>query len=151
MNRMALALLTVALSSVAQAQFPTGTWVQRGDTTRFSMTVDRAGSGYRLTYTLIDRKGKVLNPNMLTMVTQLDGKDAVVYDAHGKPTAQTIAVTRIDAHHTHSVMKVNGRVYGTSDAELSGDAKLIKIVNDMSAMGNGVAQAGKKIDYWDKK
>jgi hypothetical protein len=109
------------------------------------MTVEEAGSGWKLTYHISSPKlpGGTMT---LTVVTQLDGKDApVMHD--GKPTGQTMAVKRVDSHHTFTVLKLQGKETGISKSELSSDGKVLKVQNGPS----GSDASEMKEHYWDKQ
>lgn len=149
MKRLAsVALFIFFLCTSAFADSPwKGTWVERKppEQGRQTMTVEEAGSGWKLTY-------KATSPKMagmmvFTVVTQLDGNDAPVM-AGDKPTGQSMAVKRLDSHHTYTVLKFQGKQTGISKSELSPDGKVLKVQN-------GPIDAGpdqmKDVHYWDKE
>jgi hypothetical protein len=84
------------------------------------MTIVEAccGGGRRLTYHL-DING---TETILTVESRFDGSEAVVLTG-GKPSGETKAITRIDDHRTSTVVKMNGKLFGTSKATLSADEK----------------------------
>ncbi len=143
-------LCLVAAAAIAQAQLPTGTWVKRGgDGGRLAMTIEHAGTGFRLTYRIIGDDGRPTGQMLLTLTTQLDGKDAPVM-SNGKPTGETMAIRRVDDAHTQTFLKVNGEPFGTSKSELSRDGKRIKVENTYTR--NALGQApGTVVEYWEKR
>lgn len=149
MKRIAcVALLVVSVCSSASAESPwKGTWVERKpvEQGRQTMTVEESGSGWKLTY-------KATSPKMagvmvFTVVTQLDGKDAPVM-AGDKPTGQSMAIKRVDSHHTYTVLKFQGKETGISKSELSADGKFLTVQNGpVDASPNQMTQ----VRYWDKE
>lgn len=121
-------------------------WVKRS-APPMMMTIEPAGSGIKITYRMLDPKGAPINQSIMTVVSGLDGKDAPTL-VDGKDSGQTIAIRRIDATHTASVLKLQGKEYMKSQSELSPDGRSLKIENDASA-SNPSAQ--KQIEYWDRK
>jgi hypothetical protein len=69
---------------------------------------------------------------------------------NGKPTGETMAIKRVDAHHASTVLKMNGQQFGTSEATLSADGKTLTVRNDLTASGGG-QQAGKHTEIWVKQ
>ena len=149
MKRVAcVALLILSVCSLASAESPwKGTWVERKpvEQGRQTMTVEESGSGWKLTY-------KATSPKMggmmvFTVVTQLDGKDAPVM-AGDKPTGQSMAITRVDSHHTYTVLKLQGKKTGISKSELSADGKFLRVQNGpLDASPDQMTQ----VRYWDKE
>jgi hypothetical protein len=82
----------------------------------------------------------------MTIASPFDGSEAPVLIA-GKPSGETMAIKRIDDHHVFTVLKMNGKPFGTSKATLSPDAKLLTVVNDNSSSGGGQG-AGKTTETW---
>jgi hypothetical protein len=111
------------------------------------LVIEPAGSGVKLTYRMLGPNGAPIGQGAMTIVSGLDGKDAPM-TVDGKDTGQTMAIRRIDAMHTATVMKFQGKVVGTSKSEISPDGKTLTVENDMSAANPG---AGKQMEYWDKK
>ena len=105
------------------------------------------GSGWKFTY-------KVVGPGApgasdTSLLTPLDGKDVPVLIG-GKPSGQTMGITKIDSRHTVNVIKFEGKEIGTSKSELSANGKVIKVETDYPDSNPG-APAGKQIQYWDRK
>jgi hypothetical protein len=119
MRRLAVILFAFALATGACAQVAVGTWVMR-ESPQFSMVVDPIGAGYSITYHIVGSDGKSIT---MTLQTPLDGSETP-FLIGGKPTGQTYAGKRIDSRHTAGVIKMNGKVFGTSKAELSADGRV---------------------------
>ena len=146
MKRIAIAVCLLSAASGAWAQIPVGTWVKRS-TPPMMMTIEPAGPGVKITYRMLDPSGKPIGQSVMTVTTALDGKDVPTL-VDGKETGQTMATRRLDATHTASVLKLQGKEIGTSRSELSSDGKTLKVENDMSAFNPSV---GKQVEYWDKR
>jgi hypothetical protein len=111
-----------------------------------TMTIEACcNGGRRLTYrTEVNGKAAVL-----VLETRLDGKEAPVL-LDGKPSGETMAITRVDAHHATNVLKLNGTQFGTSKATLSADGKTLTVENDFSSASGGQA-VGKSTEIWVKQ
>jgi hypothetical protein len=109
------------------------------------MKVEEAGSGWKLTYQISGPKvpGGIV---VYTVVTQLDGNDAPVM-VGDKPSGQTMAVKRVDSHHTFTILKYQGKETGISKSELSADGKVLKVLNGPS----GSDASAMHEHYWDKE
>ena len=139
-----LALLTLGTPALAQVTIlELGTWVQRGAAAPLVLTIEKEGSGRKLTYRILRPDGKVDDTFVMTLVTQLDGKDAQTV-INGKPTNEAMAIKRLDALHASTSLKRQGKEIGTSKAELSPDGKVMKVEDHIFG-------TEKKINYWDKK
>jgi hypothetical protein len=109
-----------------------------------TMTVEPCcGSGRRLTYRVPP------NDMVLIVESQLDGKDAPVM-FQGKPSGETMAITKVDDRHYTAVLKMNGKVFGTSKGTFSADGKTLTVEDDFTATAGGHA-AGKQTETWVKK
>jgi hypothetical protein len=148
MKHIAIAVCLVALAASAQAQIAPGTWVKRGGTPGMIMIVESVGSGLKLTYRIIGADGKPMNQYVMTVVTMLDGKEVVVL-VDGKPSDETMAVKRIDASHTFTVIKMQGKEFGTSKLEVSGDGRVLKVENYTASYAGQPAEV--TTEYWDKQ
>lgn len=145
-TRVALALCLMGLDTIALADsaiFELGTWVQRGAASPLVLTIEMAGSGRKLTYRALRPDARPESKFVLTVETQLDGKDAPTI-LNGQPTNETMAIKRLDALHAVTVLRRQGKEYGSNKAELSPDGKVMKV--EQSILG-----AEKKVEYWDKK
>ena len=108
------------------------------------MTIEACcNGGRRLVYHLVDLK------TVMTIESRLDGSEAPVL-VDGKPSAETMAINRVDDHHSITVVKMNGKPFGTSSATLSADGKTITVANDFSASVGG-HPAGKFTETWVRK
>jgi hypothetical protein len=145
MKAAAVAVFAVAMASQAQAQLAAGTWVMR-ESPQISMVVVPRGSGYSITYHIRGSDGK---PITMTLQTPLDGSETP-FLINGKPTGQTYAGRRVDSRHTTGVIKMDGKPFGTSKAELSADGKTITVENDNTGAPGGTP-VGKRIEHWDKR
>jgi hypothetical protein len=143
--------LTAALGapSALSAQVEIGTWVRKGDNPAegsMTMTVEACcGGGRKLTYNLT-MKGTNM---VMTVESPFDGTEVPVL-VDGKPSAETMAIKRIDAHHATTVLKMNGQPFGTSKATLSDDGKMLTVVNDIVSAG-GPQPKGLQTEIWIKK
>ena len=84
--------------------------------------------------------------NVMSVDSRLDGKDAPVL-LDGKPSGETMAIRRLDAHHSSTVVTLNGHPFGTSRATLSADGRTMTVANDYSA-SIGSQPAGKFTEVW---
>ena len=149
MNRLPFALFVLAITSAAHADMGVlgvGTWVQRNGV--LVLTVEQAGAARKLTYRTRGPDGKFMKGE-LTLVTMGDGKDSPML-VDGKPTGQSLAIRKVDANHTHTVMKLNGKDCGTSRSEISADGKVMKSEDEYTNPACGMV--GKKpVNMWDRK
>jgi hypothetical protein len=131
------------------AQIGVGTWVRKTTDSMpgsMTMTVETCcNGGRRLTYH-INMGG---TPAILTIASPFDGSEAPVMLA-GKPSGETMAITRVDDHHVVTVAKMNGKPFGTSKATISPDGKLLTVLNDFSSPAGGQT-AGKFTEIWVKQ
>ena len=127
------------------AQIGVGTWVREATTSMpsMTMTVEACCNGGRRLIYHVDING---TETILLVESPFDGSDADVLMA-GKPSGETMAITRVDDHHTSAVLKMNGKPFGTSKATLSADGKLLTVVNDFSSSG-GPQPVGKYTETW---
>jgi hypothetical protein len=145
MRRAAVVLCFLTLSPLIQADgLPTGTWVRRNPLPGgpVSLTVEAVGSGRKLTY----KFGPDMPGTVMTILTQLDGKDAPVL-MNGQPSGQTMAIKLIDDRHTFAVVKFQGNEGSTAKSELSADGKVLTVEN----MPPGNPGKAILVEYWDKK
>ena len=109
---------------------------------QISMVVDPMGSGYGITHHIVGSDGKQIT---MTLQTPLDGNETP-FLIGGKPTRQTYAGKRIDSRHKSGVIRMNGKVFGRSKAELSADGRTSTVEND-NTVASGGAPAGKRIEH----
>ena len=127
------------------AQIDVGTWVRQATDSMpgMTMTVEACcNGGRRLIYRIVIQGTETL----LTVDSPFDGSEVPVLMG-GKPSGQTMAITRVDAHHVSSVMKLNGRPFGTSKATLSADGRTLTVLNDFSS-SVGSQTVGKSTEIW---
>lgn len=148
MKRFAIAVCLVALVAGAQAQIAPGTWIKRGSKPGLIMIVESVGAGLKLTYRMNGADGKPMKQGVMTIVTMLDGKEAAVL-VDGKPSGETMAIKRIDASHTFTVIKMQGKEFGTSKLEVSGDGKTLEVENHTAASAGQPAAVA--MEYWDRQ
>ena len=142
----ALFLLAITAAQADMGLLGLGTWVQRDGI--MVLSVEEAGANRKLTYRARGPDGKFAKGE-LTMVTQGDGKDAPML-IDGKPTGQSMAIRRVGANKTHTVLKLNGKDCGTSTSEVSADGKVMKSETEYSNPACG-ATGKKQVTMWDRK
>lgn len=144
----AIAIGAIATPKPVYAQLEIGTWVRHTPSTP-SMTLKIeaccGAGGRRLSYDLLAGNTRML----MTLETQLDGTDATVM-VDGKPSGETMAIKRLDAHHANTVVKMNGKPFGTSKATLSPDGKTLTVLDDYASSVGG-QPAGKLTEVWVKQ
>jgi hypothetical protein len=111
------------------------------------MTIEAAGPGLKITYRMLGPDGNPLNQNVLTVVTELDGKEAPML-IDGKQSGQTMATLRTDANHASTIIRMQGKDFGRSTTELSPDGRTMKVENEFVG---AQTSAGKQVEFWDKK
>jgi len=145
----AIALFCVAAPRSASAQLEIGTWVRKAASNMPSMTMKIesccGGGGRKLTYKVTVGATETV----LTLSTKLDGSDAPVL-LNGQPTAESMAIKRVDTHHATTVLKMNGSKFGTSMATLSADGKTLTVESDFATAMAG-NPAGKTTEVWVKQ
>jgi hypothetical protein len=147
--KLAVPVVSLALSlggaPILAAQIGVGTWAK--DSGSITMTVETCcgPKGRRLTYRFAMGGGKTL----MTVDSPFDGSEAPVL-INGKPSGETMAIKWLDDHHTFTVLKMNGKPFGTSKATLSPDRKKLTVENDVSAAAGG-QQVGKSTEVWTKQ
>ena len=144
-----IAILVLASARSLHAQVEIGTWV-RQDTASMpgslTMVVEACcHGGRRLTYHILIDKTK----SLLTVESPFDGTEVPVL-MNGKPSGETMAIKRVDAHHASTVVKMNGAFFGTSKATLSGDGRTLTVLNDFTSAAGG-QQVGKFTEIWVRK
>jgi hypothetical protein len=145
MRPIAVVVCLLGLSALVHADgLPTGTWIRRDPMPggAIALTVEAAGGGRKLTYKFADAS------MVMTIVTQLDGKDAPVL-LNGQPSGQTMAIKLIDDRHTFALVKFQGKEGSTAKSELSADGKVLKVEN-MAPSAGGSGQVV-LVEYWDKR
>jgi hypothetical protein len=146
---LSIAILALAPARSLHAQVGIGTWVKQDSTARpggLTMKVEACcHGGRRLTYSiLIDTTS-----SLLTVESPFDGTEVPVL-LNGKPTGETMAIKRVDDHHVSTVLKMNGKFFGTSTATLSADGRTLTVLNDVTAVAGGQT-VGKRTEIWVRK
>lgn len=149
-RELALALASaLAIGAAApaplHAQLDVGTWVRQATPTIPSMTMTIeacCNGGRRLTYH-VDMNG---TQSLLVIETRLDGHEVPVL-MDGRPSGETMAITRVDDHHVSAVVRMNGAPFGTSTSTLSADSRTLTVLNDFSS-GSGGQAVGKQTEGW---
>jgi hypothetical protein len=149
MARLLLVLFLLVTTNAARADMGIlglGTWAQRNGV--LVLTIEEAGAARKLTYRTRGPDGKFM-AGALTVVTAGDGKDAPML-IDGKPTGQSMAIRKVDATHTHTVLKLNGKECGISRGEISADGKVMKSEDEYTNPACG-AVGKKTVTVWDRK
>ncbi|MGH9253464.1 MAG: hypothetical protein ACRD3C_02725 [Vicinamibacterales bacterium] len=140
-------LSAVAWTTQAHAQFGVGsTWVRTDAQGKgITMSVEACcNGGLRLIYQ-IPPVGT--QPAMtLTVDSPMNGTEVPAL-VGGKPSGETMAVTRVDDHHYSAVVKMNGKLFGTSNGTVSADGKTMTVESVMQAGG----KVEKIIETWVRK
>lgn len=133
-------LSAVAWGTQAHAQLGVGTtWLRTdGHGKGITMTIEACcKGGFRFIYHLPPMGGQ--KATTMTVDSPMNGTDAPAL-VDGKPSAETIAVTRVDDHHYSAVVKMNGKPFGTSNGTVSADGKVLTV--------ESVTQGAKVIETW---
>ncbi len=109
------------------------------------MKVEAVGAGLKLTYTFITPQMPA--GTVMTVLTQLDGKDAPAL-VDGKPSGSTMAIRSFDSRHIDGIVKMQGQQFSTSKSEISLDGKVLKSENTAKGADGKPATT---VEYWDKK
>jgi len=142
----ALASLVGMVSSAEAAESPVGTYVKTATKGKpeMTLTIEMWEPGKaRLTYRVKGAEVKV------TIDSALDGSDAPVM-VDGKASGETMAITRVDKYHATTVLKMNGKTFGTSKGTFSNDFTTLTAESEFSASYGGNA-AGKSTEVWTRK
>lgn len=144
-----VAMLALGAAKSLSAQIEIGTWVRQATASmpgKMTMTIEACCNGGRRLIYHLDIGG---TQTLLTVESRLDGSVAPVL-MNGKPTAETMAITRVDAHHASTILTMNGRPFGTSKATLSADGRTLTVLNDFSSSAGG-QPVGKYTEVWVKQ
>ena len=79
--------------------------------------------------------------------SSLDGNEAPVI-VGGKPSGETMAIKRTDERHLVTVIKMDGKPFGTSRSELSPDGNTVTVENVMESYAG--QKPTKAIEIWVK-
>jgi hypothetical protein len=139
-------LLLIAWPATA-ADSPVGTWVKKKvepGKPGMIFKIEKWGSdGAKLTWELKEAK------MVMTLATKLDGKDAPLL-MNGKPSGETMAITRVDKLHSTTILKMNGKQFGTSKGTFSADFNTMTVDNDISQAVGG-SEMGKTTEVWTRQ
>jgi hypothetical protein len=126
----AAVLGAIGTAAVLHAQLEIGTWVRTDMPagSKMSMTVQACCNGGRRLIYHVEGTGQP--PMEMTIDSGLDGKDAPIM-VGGKPSGQTMAITRVDALHATSIQKMNGKIMSTSKGTLSADGKTMTVEDEV--------------------
>jgi hypothetical protein len=144
-----LAVLFCGFTPTAvHAQSFLGTWVRKADPSvggGMNMTVEVCCSGgRRISYRIPGN-----DAFLMSIETHLDGTDAPLLIG-GKPSGETMAIKRVDDRHATTVLKMNGKTFGTSKAEVSADGKTLNIENEFTSAEGG-RPPGRYPEVWVRK
>ena len=131
------------------ADSPVGTWGKKPTAGGIEMTLKIDAWGRDKAKLVWTFKGKGMDGMSMTVVSGLDGKDAPVM-MNGKDSGQTMAITLVDRLHSATVVKMNGKPFGTSKATFSPDFKTMTVENDFTVAVGG-NPAGKTTEVWTRK
>lgn len=132
----------------AHAQFGVGsTWVRTDAQGKgITLTVEACcNGGLRLIYQIPATGGQPAAAP-ITIDSPMDGRDAPALIG-GKPSGQTMAVTRIDDHHYNAVVKMNGQPFVTSSSTVSADGKTMTV----ESVGQSGGNPTKTTETWVRK
>jgi len=143
------AALALAASGADAADSPIGTYIKQPEPGKpgkpgMTMKIEQWEPGKaKLTYHIKDP------PIVLTVLSALDGTEAPVL-MNGRPSGETMAIKLVDKLHSSTVVKMDGKPFGTSKGTFSPDFKTLTVENDFStAMGS--RPGGKSTEIWVRK
>jgi hypothetical protein len=119
-------LVSLSWVDPAHAQLGVGTTWLRTDAAGKGITLKVEGccnGGLRFIWQIPPAGGQPAY--IMTVDSPMDGKEAPALVA-GKPSGETMAVTRVDDHHYNAVVKMNGQPFGTSNGTVAPDDKKVK-------------------------
>jgi hypothetical protein len=85
---------------------------------------------------------------MMTIESALDGSEVPVL-VGGKPSGETMAIKRIDSRHTLTDIKMDGKAFGTSRAEISADGNMVTVKN--TTAGHAGQEPSTTTETWVKQ
>jgi hypothetical protein len=131
------------------ADSPVGTWVKKSTPGHVEMTLKIDTWGRNKAKLIWTFKGQGMDGMSMTVVSGLDGKEAPVM-LNGKDSGETMAITLVDKLHSSTVVKMQGKPFGTSKATFSPDFKTMTVENDFTTSVGG-NPAGKTTEVWTRK
>lgn len=151
---MLVALVLVGLFALyspgyLHAQLGVGVWVRQPTATtpgEMTLTVEPCcNGGQRLTYSF-----KIGTDTFAMIVdSPLNGTEVPVL-LNGKPSGETMAIKRVDELHLETVLKMDGKMFGTSKSTMSADGKTLTVENNITFAAAGQT-IGKQVEVWKKK
>jgi hypothetical protein len=138
---MVFATLLAGAPPAEAADSPIGTYLKKAEAGKpaMSMTIEQWAPGKaKLTYRIQDP------PIVLTIVSALDGSESPVL-MNGKPSGETMAIKLVDKLHSSTVVKMDGKPFGTSTGTFAPDFSTLTVENDFSGT------AGKSTERWIRK
>jgi hypothetical protein len=82
----------------------------------------------------------------MTVDSPMDGTEAPTLVA-GKPSGQTMAVTRVDDHRYRAIVKMGGKPFGTSNGTVAADGRTMTV--ESAFEGGGTTQ--RTTETWVRK
>ena len=145
LKSLVIAAVVIAVASgtaLAQSSNPLiGTWklnAEKSKNTTFksgSTKIEQAGDGVKYTVDLVGADGTAYH---WTFTAKYDGKDNPV--TGNSPFGDTVALTRVDAHTTQTIVKQGGKETATQTITVSADGKT------RTTTTKGTDAKGQKID-----
>ena len=120
-------LSAVGWANQAHAQLGVGTtWVRTDAQGKgITMTVEACcNGGLRLIWQIPAMANQPATT--MTVNSPMDGTEAPAL-VGGKPSGETMAIKRVDAHRYSAVVKMNGKPFGTSNGTVSADGKTMTV------------------------
>ncbi len=142
-------VMLAAQPRAAAADSPVGTWAKVSDLSNAKgeivLTIERWGKGgAKLVWRM---KG---HPIVMTIESALDGSDAP-FLMNGQPSGETMGITRLDGHHAATILKLNGKQFGTSKATFSDDFTKMTVENVVQKGTDVGPPPGKTTEVWTRK
>src|SRR4029079_17820931 len=132
---MAFVALLARPPAAGAADSPIGTYLKKAEAGKpaMTMTIEQWAPGKaKLTYHIKDP------PIVLTIVSALDGSESPVL-MNGKPSGETMAIKLVDKLHSVSVVKMDGKPFGTSKGTFAPDFSTLTVENDFNGAAAGSA------------
>jgi hypothetical protein len=132
----------------AHAQLGPGTVWERTDAEGkgIVMSVEACcHGGLRLTYRLASTGGQPAST--MSIDSPMNGAEAPVLFG-GRPSSETMAITRVDEHHYTAVLKMGGQPFGTSTGVVAADGKSLTVESTQARPGG---PPRKVIETWVRK
>jgi hypothetical protein len=150
----ALVLLTLAGSLLAQSTAFVGTWKLNAEKSKFpagkapkSLTRTVSADGDTVTYKY-DGVGADGSAITYGFASKLDGKDSEVTGKGMPYGADHVAIKQVNSHETSATMKKGDKAVGTSSATVSHDGKMLTLTSKgTDAEGKPV----KTVSVYDKQ